>query len=119
VSKLYFSVLVCLIISAGEFILEVFQMLSSQRDANWKVEWARETSQFQIFTLLMGIIIFILKPNDTSERLSQMHEITDDYPEDTQTGDIPGGQIQLEQININSARTDSALKVDYVEEEND
>ena len=68
-------------------------MMSVQRDANWKVEWARETSQFQIFTLLMGIIIFILKPNDTSERLSQMHEITDDYPEYTQTG-----QIQLEQI---------------------
>lgn len=92
-------------------------MMSSQRDANWKVEWARETSQFQIFTLLMGIIIFILKPNDSSERHSQMYEITDDSPEDTQsqTGDNHGGQIQLEQINLASARTDSALKMDYVD----
>lgn len=93
-------------------------MISVQRDANWKIEWARETSQFQIFTLLMGIIIFILKPNDTSERLSQMHEIMDDTVEmHTGASDNKGGQIQLEQIA--SARTDSALKMDYVEEEND
>ena len=76
--KLYMTICVCLIISAALFVFELIQIVSDQRDANWKVQWAWETGWFWIYTVFVLVVVVILRPNEKSDMLGQMQEVLDE-----------------------------------------
>lgn len=72
------TICVCLVISAALFVFEVLEMISDERDAHWKVQWAWETCWFWIYTVFVVIVVLILRPDEKADMLGQMQEVLDE-----------------------------------------
>jgi hypothetical protein len=60
------------------FVMEIIVLITYQRDTDWMIMWAWESSWFWIFTLFVLSIIIILKPDEKSAMLVHMQEILDE-----------------------------------------
>lgn len=58
--------------------MEIIVLITYQRDTDWMIMWAWESSWFWIFTLFVLSIIIILKPDEKSAMLVHMQEILDE-----------------------------------------
>ena len=78
ISKLFVCVCICLFASLVLFVMEIIVLITYQRDTDWMILWAWESSWFWIFTLFVLSIIIILKPDEKSAMLVHMQEILDE-----------------------------------------
>merc|ERR1712096_177724 len=72
ISILFLTFCICAFWSVILIIYTIVNTVSETRDREWQSEWFRESAWMMIYTCFVIAISHILRPNESSDLLSQM-----------------------------------------------
>ena len=58
-------------------MLDVIVKIALDRDKYWKLEWIFQAIWFILYSVFLAWIVFLIRPNERSQMLAEMHELND------------------------------------------
>ena len=72
-----YSVLILIIVAFFIFMFDVIVKLGLERDTHWKLEWVFQSIWFMLYTAFLLWIIYLIRPNERSKMLADLHELNE------------------------------------------
>mmetsp|Transcript_1935 Transcript_1935/g.2791 ORF Transcript_1935/g.2791 Transcript_1935/m.2791 type:complete len:165 (+) Transcript_1935:1287-1781(+) len=98
IRQLYYVICVGILAAFLLSFFDFYLMVSESRDQKWSTQWLREQSWFWIFTIGMIAFVAILKPNENTKKLANLHEVNDDAKTENPDDDLEDHGIELSKL---------------------
>lgn len=103
VSQIFGSISVCLLVIFILMLVQTMQVMSGSRDEEWGTFWVWEASWFAVFTGFVLSMVFVLRPNEMSDMLTQMQEVLDETLTEVvenETIDLDGhNELEMQEVH--------------------